>query len=234
MHSFDKKGNDHMNKSVKLTRADDVYQILKDEIRMNQMPPGYQAPEPELALRLGVSRTTIREALIRLQSEGLVELIPRRGARVLPLRADDMREIYEILTSIEPDAAARLAARNPTPVELAPMEQAVSDMEAALTRQDLEAWAEADDRFHLALLDLHGNRRLRGVFLALNDQVHRARMVTLRLREAPVKSNEEHREILESLRQGDPEAARQAFLNHRQRAAKELVGILVKSGIGQL
>lgn len=61
---------------------------------MNLLPPGYQAPEPELALRFGVSRTTIREALIRLEAEGLVELIPRRGARVLPIRADDMKEIY--------------------------------------------------------------------------------------------------------------------------------------------
>lgn len=114
------------------------------------------------------------------------------------------------------------------------MEQAVTDMEEALAREDLDAWAEADDRLHLALLDLHGNRRLRSVFLALNDQVHRARMVTLRLREAPVKSNEEHREILEGLRKGDPEATRRAFLNHRQRAAKELMDIPIKSGIGQL
>lgn len=223
-----------MNKTAKSTRADDAYRILREEIRLNRMPPGYQAPEPELALRLGVSRTTIREALIRLESEGMVELIPRRGARVLPLRADDMKEIYEILTSLEPDAAARLAAREPTACELAPMERAAADMEAALTRGDLDSWAEADDRFHVALLELHGNRRLRGFVAALNDQVHRARMVTLRLREPPVKSNEEHRQILACLRKGDAEGARQAFLAHRQRAAKELVGILVKSGIGQL
>lgn len=223
-----------MPKTAKLTRADDVYLVLKDDIRMNRMPPGYQAPEPELALRLGVSRTTIREALIRLEAEGMVELIPRRGARILPLRADDMREIYEILTSFEPAAAAGLAARKPTAADLAPMEEAAADMETALADGDLEAWAEADDRFHLALLDLHGNRRMRSFIAALNDQVHRARMVTLRLREAPVKSNQEHRDILDSLKKGDAEAARKAFLAHRQRAAQELVGILEKSGIGQL
>lgn len=223
-----------MHKEAKLTRADDVYLVLKDDIRMNRMPPGYQAPEPELALRLGVSRTTIREALIRLEAEGLVELIPRKGARVVPLRADDMKEIYEILTSFEPDAAARLAARNPTATDLIPMEEAAEDMETALKTGNLEAWAEADDRFHLALLDLHGNKRMRAFIAALNDQVHRARMVTLRLREAPVKSNEEHRDIIKCLQKGDADAARKAFLAHRQRAAKELVGILVKSGIGQL
>ena len=223
-----------MSKKAKPTRADDAYQTLKHEIRMNIMPPGYQAPEPELALRLGVSRTTVREALIRLDSEGLVELIPRRGARVLPISADDMREIYEILTSIEPDAAARVAAKQPSAQELAPMEMAVADMELALKREDLDAWADADDCFHLALHDMHGNRRIRDIFTALNDQVHRARMVTLRLREAPVKSNEEHRKILQSFRDGDVESAKRRFLEHRQRAAKELIGILVKSGIGQL
>ena len=70
--------------------------------------------------------------------------------------------------------------------------------------------------------------------MALNDQVQRARMVTLRLREPPVRSNVEHRDILKALRTGDPSAAHRAFRIHRQRAAEELVGILVNSGIGQL
>lgn len=219
---------------MKSTRADDAYHALKDEILMNRMAPGFQAPEPELAVRFGVSRTTVREALIRLEGEGLVELIPRRGARVLPLRADDMEEIYDILTCIEPDVAAKVAARNPTAIDLAPIEQAASDMEAALEDEDLDIWAAADDRFHLALLELYGNRRLLGFVTALGHQVRRARMITLRLREPPFKSNEEHRDILDSLLQGNADRAREAFRAHRQRAAKELFGILVKSGIGQL
>jgi len=223
-----------VDSTPKSTRASDAYQVLKDEIRSNRMPAGCQAPEPELALRLGVSRATLREALIRLEAEGLVELIPRRGARVLPLRADDMREIYEILTDVEPNAAARLALRKPTVDDLAPMEAAADDMEQALEKRDLETWAEADDRFHLALLNLNGNRRLCGFVASLNDQVHRARMITLRLRDLPVKSNAEHRQILASLKSADPEAARQTFLAHRQRAARELVSLLETSGIGQL
>lgn len=223
-----------MELTVKSTRADDAYQVLKSQIRLNQLPAGHQAPEPELAVRLGVSRSTLREALIKLESEGLVELIPRRGARVLPLRADDMREIYEILTSVEPDVASRLAERKPSEGELEPLEEAARDMEIALERNDLEAWAEADDRFHLTLLLLHGNRRLSNMVTALNDQVHRARMVTLRLRELPAQSNEEHREILRCLRAGDATAAHAAFLNHRRRAATELLGILEKLGIGHL
>ena len=198
------------------------------------MPPGYQAPEPEIALNLGMSRTPVREALIRLASEGLVELIPRRGARVLPIRPDDMAEIYEILTALEPEAAAKLAERRPTDTELLPLEAATSSMEEALKRDDLDAWAEADDLFHRTLLEMHGNRRLMAIVSSLFDQAHRARVVTLRMRKPPTRSTEDHRAILEHLRAGNPGAARDAFRAHRERAAKELLSILQKYKLGQL
>lgn len=223
-----------MPETVRSSRVGDAYDRLKAEIRSARMPPGFQAPEPEIALRLGMSRTPVREALIRLQSEGLVELIPRRGARVLPVRADDMREIYEILAALEPEAAAGAATKKPTEQDLQPLTDAVERMEQALQDGDLDAWAVADDRFHLALLDLHGNRRLRAFVVALNDQVYRARMITLRLREMPHKSNEEHRDILQHLRKGEPDATRKAFRAHRERAAAELVSILEKYRLGQL
>lgn len=223
-----------MAAATRSTRTGDAYDQLKEEIRSNRMPPGYLAPEPEIALRLGMSRTPVREALIRLEVEGLVELIPRRGARVLPIRADDMKEIYEILTSLEPDAAASLAARKPTDRDLAPLDKATAEMEAALRVDDLDRWAEADDRFHNTLLRLHGNRRLTEFVSALYDQAHRARMVTLRLRERPTKSTEEHRDILECLRRGDPAATRKAFRRHRERAVTELLDILENYRLPQL
>ncbi len=218
----------------KTSRVEDAYERLKFEIRTNQLPSGFQAPEPEIALRLGMSRTPVREALIRLEAEGLVELIPRRGARVLPIKPEDMREIYEILTALEPEAAADIAGRRLSAELLQPLENATADMESALKRNDLDAWAEADDRFHLTLLDLHGNQRLKNFVVSLLDQAHRARIVTLRMREAPVKSTAEHRQILECLRQGKRAAARRAFRDHRQRSANELMAILEKFRLGQL
>lgn len=223
-----------MAETAKKTRVGSAYERLKEEIRMNRMPPGFQAPEPEIAIRLGMSRTPVREALIRLEAEGLVELIPRRGARVLPIQAEDMREIYEILTALEPNAAANLASRGPSEDELAPLESATSDMEQALEADDLDAWAEADERFHDLLLELHGNKRLQAFVSALHDQAHRARIITLRLREKPVQSTQDHREILEHLRKGDADQTRRAFRAHRQRAAAELLGILEKYKLGQL
>jgi len=212
----------------KKTRVSDAYLQLKDEILSNRMAPGFQAPEPEIAIRLGMSRTPVREALIRLEAEGLVELIPRRGARVLPLRAEDMREIYEILTSLESDAAAALARRNLSASDLATVEHASVQMQNALDAHDLDAWAHADDLFHRGLLDLHGNVRLRDFVQALSDQAHRARIATLRLRDIPRQSTAEHREILDAIYAGDAQRARRAFRNHRERAAGELLRILEK------
>ena len=217
-----------MATEAKTSRVGDAYTQLKDEILSNRMPPGFQAPEPEIALRLGMSRTPVREALIRLEAEGLVELAPRRGARVLPIRAEDMQEIYEILTALESDAAAALARRMLDADALAPLSAATKDMEEALEREDRDAWAEADDRFHRTLLELHGNRRLRSFVQSISDQAHRARIATLRLRDMPKRSTEDHRDILEALLAGNEDGARKACRAHRRRAGVELVGILQK------
>lgn len=219
---------------ARASRVSDAYTRLKDDILHNRLPAGFQAPEPEIAARLGMSRTPVREALIRLQAEGLVELIPRRGARILPVVAADMQEIYEILTALEPSAAADLAARRPSDQDLTPLAQATEDMEHALDQGDLEGWAVADDRFHRTLLDLHGNQRLCAIAASLFDQAHRARMVTLRLRQPPAQSTAEHREILTHLAKGDADAVRAAFTRHRQRAAAELLGILDSYGLPPL
>jgi DNA-binding GntR family transcriptional regulator len=223
-----------MSTSARTSRVGDAYSRLKEEIRTNRMPPGYQAPEPEIALRLGMSRTPVREALIRLEAEGLVELVPRRGARVLPIRPEDMREIYEILSALEPEAAAAVAARGPSDAELLPLEDATSDMERALADNDLDAWADADDRFHMQLLDLNGNKRLHKIITAVLDQVHRARIVTLRLRALPERSTREHRDILECMRRGDAAGTRDAFRAHREQSARELLELLETYKLGQL
>lgn len=215
-----------MPDSMKTSRTDDAYTKLKAEILENRLPPGFQATEPEIALRLGMSRTPVREALLRLEADGLVAMKPRRGARVLPLSIDDMREIYEILTALEPEAAAELAKRRPDARELKPLSDATNDMEKALGNDDLDAWAAADDRFHRELLVLHDNKRLTDFVMSMFDQAHRARMITLRLRKPPKQSTQDHRDILRAIENGEVENAREIFRRHRKSAAAELLGLL--------
>ena len=214
--------------------ADDAYRLLKAQIIDNIMPPGYQALEPELAERLAMSRTPVRQALIRLQQEGLVELIPRRGMRVLPVSPNDMQEIYQILTALESEAAGLLAARRHSAEELRAIEQACQDMEQAIEENALERWAAADARFHRSLLELCGNRRLATIVATLYDQAHRARMITLHLRQVPLQSTQEQRMIYQLILQGDEVAVRDHYRRHRERATRELLDILQRHRLHQL
>ena len=127
----------------------DAYRSLKDAIRDNVFAPGFQGSEQEIALRLGMSRTPVHEALIRLQEEGLVRVLPKRGVMVCALSPDDMREVYDVIIALEGVAAELLAgmpetARKPA---LAALEAINTEMKSALQRDDLVVWAGADDRF---------------------------------------------------------------------------------------
>jgi DNA-binding GntR family transcriptional regulator len=214
--------------------VDAAYEQIRRRILDNAWPPGHRALEQEVALALGMSRTPVREALMRLRNEGLVEVIPRHGMRVLPVSATDMQEIYQILTALECLAAELLAARRPDAKALAPLVEATQAMDEALQADDLDAWAAADERFHRHLVDLAGNRQLQSTVLNYWDRAHRARMFSLRLRPRPVNSTREHREMVERLQAGDAEGAVRVTRAHRERARQELVAIFERFRLAQM
>lgn len=213
------------------SHVEKAYQALKRMVLGNELGPGTQLLELEVAARLGMSRTPVREAMIRLSRDGLVEIRPRHGMRVLPISADDMREIYDVLTALEATAAELAARRRPADSELQPMEQAIRDMDAALAREDLEGWAEADDRFHAALLEVSGNRRLVDLVNLYRDQAHRARIATLKLRPKPVDSNRDHTTVLKAIRAGDYDTAYAMHRDHRRKSGAMLVRLLRDLGL---
>ena len=214
--------------------VDEAYEQIRRRILDNAWPPGHRALEQEVALALGMSRTPVREALLRLQGEGLVEVIPRHGMRVLPVSPNDMREIYQILTALECMAAELLARRLPSDKELEPLVADTKAMDKALKADDLGAWAAADERFHAHLVDLAGNRQLQATVLNYWDRAHRARMFSLRLRPKPVSSTQEHMLMVERLRAGDPEGAARVTRAHRERANRELVTIFEHFKLAQM
>jgi len=203
-----------------------AYRTMRQRVIDNVWSPGYRALEQELALELGMSRTPVREALLRLQNEGLVEVIPRHGMRVLPVSADDMRDIYEMLTALEAMAAELAVRRRPSKAQLKPLVDAARDMERALKADDLDAWAAADESFHRYLVELSGNRLFIEAAQNCSDRAHRARSVTLRLRPKPTHSTREHMDVVEKIRAGDARAAFETHRAHRERGARELLAIL--------
>jgi DNA-binding GntR family transcriptional regulator len=217
-----------------LSLVDLAYQNMRRRIFDNSWAPGYQALEGEIALQLGMSRTPVREALIRLAKEALVEVVPRRGMRVLPVSSTDMKQIYEILGALESLAAEMLAARQPGDEELQPLITATQAMEDALARDDLDAWAEADESFHEQLITMAGNTLLAEAVFSYWDRAHRARMFTLRLRPKPVNSTKEHMALVDKLRQGDAAGAAAVNRAHRQRASRELLAIFERFHLQQM
>ncbi|WP_354193387.1 GntR family transcriptional regulator [Bosea sp. OAE506] len=209
---------------------------LKQAILDNRYPPGAQILESQIATEFEASRTPVREAFVRLQQEGLLEIVPRHGVRISALSPSDMREIYEILMSLEPTAVELLVARKPDRSELSGLVTACDDMEKALegSQPDLVAWAMADERFHMSLAKLCGNRRLAAMILTVWDQAHRARMFTLSLRPLPLQSTAEHRAVVDAILAGDGERARDLYFAHRKRGGQELTTIIERHGIQRL
>ncbi|KAB1080282.1 GntR family transcriptional regulator [Methylobacterium soli] len=216
--------------------VDDAYAAMKQAIHDSSFAPGYQASEQEIALRLGMSRTPVHEAAIRLQEDGLVRVLPRRGILILALAPDDMREIYDVIIAIEGRAAELLAGlpdsrRNAVVAELAAQTDIMAE---AWDAGDLAAWGQADAAFHRALVERAENGRMTRIVQTINDQSHRARMLTLKLRRELGASVAEHRAIIDAIRLGDPGEAQDRAHRHRLRARDELLPLLESFGLKHL
>jgi DNA-binding GntR family transcriptional regulator len=214
------------------SRVEQAYVEIRRRILDNYYAPGHHVLEHELAADLGMSRTPVREALVRLQNERFVQLIPRHGMRVVPLSIQELREVYEVLTSLELTAIERLVRAELDKESLAAIEKSVDEMDAAVRKKDVDAWAKADERFHRTLVTLCGNQRLAAMVEMLWEQGHRARMTTVRLRASLEQSNREHRALLDAIRRGDWRQARARHAKHRARAMTEILNLLQQTRLG--
>ncbi len=214
--------------------ADRAYRELRTRILDNRLRSGEQFTEEELAAELKMSRTPTREAMLRLAGEGLVEVRPRHGMRIKSVSGDDMREIYEVLTALESTAAALAAVRTDQGVSITRLRAAIRDMDAALERDDLDAWAEADERFHTLLVAAAGNARLTELVQTFVGQSQRVRMLTLRLRPKPTMSNRDHEAVVDAVEAHDAARARKIHYAHREKSGQMLVELLARHGLTHL
>ncbi|MEP0233116.1 GntR family transcriptional regulator [Roseibium sp.] len=211
-------------KSITAQAVEHIRQLIFD----GELPAGSDHLESELADRLGMSRTPVREATLLLAQQGLLEVRPRKGVRISSLSLKDMEEIYAVLTELESLAAAEAAGASYNDEELAVLAKSIDDMETALSNGNLEAWALADETFHSELVRLGGNSRILGIVAMMSNQVRRARAITLHIRPAPLKSNEDHRAVYDAIRRGDAKTAHNRHRSHRQHAREVLIELLKK------
>jgi len=218
----------------KSSMSERAYEQLKERILANQFQSGEYVLEDEFAKLLGMSRTPIREALVQLQNEGHIQIVPRRGARIVPLTIDDLREIYDLLQTLEAHAAELISKRPDRDVIVEQLGRRVEEMRAALSEDDLETWAAANERFHRELVAASGNERLIRFSSTLLDQSHRVRVFTLRLRKPPVRSTQNHAELLRAIGRGDADEARVIHVRHKDEWISELTAIVERVGLRKL
>lgn len=224
-----------MNKPMKnnvIPLSERAYQTIRTLILENEFRAGEQILEKTLVEKLNISRTPVREACVQLEKEGLIEIKPRKGIFIKPISAGDMNEIYDIMTALEAQAAKVLAEKvksgHITERELKQLELPTKRMQDALLKDDLKAWAQADETFHLVLLELCGNERLKRVVLQFWGQAHRARYFTLELRSKPTDSTDDHKAVVDAIRKGDALKAARIHSQHRQKGKENLLKIIEK------
>ena len=198
------------------TTADAVYSTLRHCIVLGDLAPGERLRSDGLATRLGVSRTPVREALRKLEAEGLVSASPRLGLIVREISEQDLAEIFAIREALEA-AAARLAAENATSAELADMRELLEDMAAVCERGELDVFREMTAEFHLCVCRASHNGRLLRMLKDLQDQVRHLKTSTLFIEGRAAEALQEHRALLLALEARDPERAEIVARSHRRK-----------------
>jgi DNA-binding GntR family transcriptional regulator len=206
--------------------AEKAYHEIKQMILENRVHGGEYLFEDDLAKAVGMSRTPLREALVQLQNEGLVAIVPRRGIQVVPLTVADIREVHDLLQWLESQAAYALAARADRGEPVKALGKLVDQMKRALTAGDIDGWAKANDQFHVTLIASAGNGRLERICEILLDQSQRVRAFTLRLRKPPTRTTESHARMLKAIAAGDGEEAVAIQIANKRAWLAEFEGIV--------
>ena len=199
-------------------RVEEAYRHLKTRIMSADLPPGATVNEQAIAEALGVSRTPVREAIRKLEQEGLVMRYPNRGALVTQLSMKDVIEIWQLREILEP-AACRLAAHRIEPGALAEVQAVIRSLQRARPH-DYETHHRSDLRLHALILEAAGNGALRQVVEMLNERIVQVRIVNSPARFQ--KSVSEHLDIIAALREGDGTKAAEAMRRHLANARESL------------
>ncbi len=206
------------------TLADQVYAFLKKGIVTGELQPGERLKELEIAQNLGASRTPVREALSRLEQEGLVQPFPSGGLTVVKLSANDVKEIYGLLRVLE-SYGIRLAAERITIKQLERLESLCARAEQ-LTTEDIDRLIELNGRFHELLIDVTAHRRLKELVAQLRTALQPYRIVTMlrpdfhgspQFRDLMVR---QHSEITKALRDRDVDRLVELVIEHNELGAR--------------
>lgn len=222
-----KEPNFEVTMNEYLPLRDVVFNTLRQAILRGELKPGERLMEIQLANKLGVSRTPIREAIRKLELEGLVLMIPRRGAEVAEITEQNLRDVLEVREALE-ELSVKLACEHATQAQIEEMKQAAKVFEESLSGDDVTRIAEADVAFHDAINMATDNQKLIQILNNLREQMYRYRMEYLKDRQSHSVLVREHEEILNALCARDAEKALNVTITHIERQRDHILNLLTK------
>jgi len=220
-----------MTRDPSLSFTKQAYEILKERIMRLQLRPGELLMVQPLSRELGFSRTPVREALIRLESDGFVEEADGKKFRVSELTLQDIMEIHEIREMIELHAVRRVA-RNRTPEWIDTLSACAASMKDSAAAKDHVAFFKMDMAFHGLLIDYCSNRTLQNLVAQLNEKIQRIRHLTTFVYHRLEDTLDEHDAILDSIKEGDPDAAARAMKYHLDQVKDGVIKLFEDGTIG--
>lgn len=200
----------------RLSLGSQAYQGLKRMILEGKVAPGEKLNEMELASALGISRTPVREAMNRLEKEGLVEIFPQRGASVVQFSGNDVFELFLLRENLE-GLAARLASGRITESGLARLDSCLEGFQEPFGEREIRRYAREDFRFHQNIVLLSEARRLIQMVTGLHNHIRIFRLTSRGMPDRMNSSLAEHRQIVRALRRGDPEESEGKMRQHIRR-----------------
>ncbi|QOR34507.1 GntR family transcriptional regulator [Clostridium sp. 'deep sea'] len=202
-----------------------VFEVIRESILNGRFAPGERLMETQLAEELGVSRTPVREAIRKLELEGLVVMVPRRGAYVASMSVRDISETFEIRAALE-GLAAKLAVEKITTDELEAMELTVLRMSKCIDSGDLTELIDIDEEFHDILVRASRNERLTQMISLLREQIKRFRRASLSTLGRQSLILGEHRQILEAIAERDDNRSQRLVEEHIANAEDSLLNVV--------
>jgi DNA-binding GntR family transcriptional regulator len=203
-----------------LSKSERVYNFLRRKIRELEIPPGTALRKNEIALECGVSRAPVSEAIARLASEGLVDVLAQNGSFVSPIRPPDIREALFIRTALEVEAIKKVT-RDADQGMLDRLEQNIREQEQALSEDELDLvrFDDLDEAFHATIIAAIHSHRTQHLLDAARALLDRPRFLALPERHRPEDTLNEHSRILDAIRTGDAELAGAAMRVHLNRVS---------------
>lgn len=206
-----------------------VFQKLREDILSGKYKEHEELKEVAIGEELGVSRTPVREAFRQLELEGLIQIIPNKGAYVTGITAKDVKDIYMIRSLLE-GLCARLATEKISKEQLEEMEENIYLAEFHAQKGHLDQMAELDNRFHDILYEACDSKLLEHTLRDFHRYVLRVRQKTLATNTRGLESNDEHRQIMEAIKAGDAVLAEQLANQHMINAYDNMV----KNGLKEI